>query len=92
MLKEKIKDLAEIDVQPLRKQLIAKKQLPTLVQAHIAKPDINSLSINNTKRIVALYRNPYIKSIRAIHSKNLPKRVLSTAQRNKGYPCAGSYR
>ncbi len=51
ILKEKIKDLAQIDVQPLRKRLIAKKQLPVLVQTHIAKPDITSLSINNSKAL-----------------------------------------
>ncbi len=86
MLKEKIKDLAEIDVQPLRKQLIAKKQLPTLVQAHIAKPDINSLSINNTKELsryietlilkayaqstVKTYRNEFYQLLKEI--KDIP--------------------
>jgi hypothetical protein len=37
ILKEKIKHIAEIDVQPLRQQLIAKKQLPALVQSHVIK-------------------------------------------------------
>ncbi len=36
ILKEKIRNIAEIDVQPLRKQLIARKQLPALVESHFA--------------------------------------------------------
>ncbi len=36
ILKGKIKDIAEIDVQPLRKQLIARKQLPALVESLFA--------------------------------------------------------
>lgn len=33
MLKEKINNIAEIDVQPLRQKLLAKKQLPVILQS-----------------------------------------------------------
>jgi len=91
ILKEKIKNIAEIDVQPLRERLIAKKQLPALVQAHIAKPDINSLSINNSNALecyietlilkayaqstIRTYRNEFYQLLKEI--KDIPVQDLT---------------
>lgn len=93
ILKEKIKNLAQIDVQPLRKQLIAKKQLPALVQSHIIKPDVSRLSINNTTALeryietlllkayaqstVRTYRNEFYQLLKEI--KDIPVQDLTIA-------------
>lgn len=91
ILKEKIRNIAEIDVQPLRKQLIARKQLPALVESHFAKPDISSISPNNKKALecyietlilkayaqstVRTYRNEFYQLLKEI--KDIPVQALT---------------
>ncbi len=91
ILKKRIRGIAEINVQPLRRQLIAKKQLPALVQSHLAKPDISSLSPNNTGALeryvetlilkayaqstVKTYRNEFYQLLKEI--KDIPVRDLT---------------
>jgi integrase/recombinase XerD len=91
ILKEKIKDIAEINVQPLREQLIAKKQLPALVQSHVIKPDVSWLSLNNTTALghyietlilkaysqstIRTYRNEFFQLLKEI--KDIPVQDLT---------------
>ena len=92
ILKEKIKDIAEVDVQPLRNRLLAKKQLPALVQSHLSKPDPSQLSLNNTQALerfietlilkaysqstIKTYRNEFFQLLREI--KDIPVQDLTS--------------
>ncbi len=72
ILAEKVKDVAELDVKELRKQLIAKKQLPAIVKSHTDKPDISLLCTANKEAldryietlVLKAYSNSTIKTYR----------------------------
>ncbi|WP_018616337.1 tyrosine-type recombinase/integrase [Segetibacter koreensis] len=51
ILKEKIRGIAELDVQPLREKLLAKKQLPVMVQSQLIKQDAVEFSANNLQAL-----------------------------------------
>ncbi|MGI8634269.1 MAG: hypothetical protein ACR2KZ_02585 [Segetibacter sp.] len=51
LLKEKIESIAVLDVTDLRRKLSDKKQLPSLVAVHTAKPDLHYLSANNREAL-----------------------------------------
>ncbi len=91
ILKEKVIALAEIDVQPLRKRLLAKKQMPAIVQSHLSKPDVSQLSVNNGQALerfietlvlkaysqstIRTYRNEFFQLLREI--KDIPVQNLT---------------
>lgn len=91
ILKEKVIALAEIDVQPLRKRLLAKKQMPAILQSHLSKPDVSQLSVNNAQALerfietlilkaysqstIRTYRNEFFQLLREI--KDIPVQNLT---------------
>jgi len=91
ILREKITNIAELDVQPLRQQLLSRKQLPAIIQSHISKPDTSQLSINNTEALkryietlilkayspstIKTYRNEFFQLLREI--KDIPVENLT---------------
>lgn len=91
ILKEKVIALAEIDVQPLRKRLLAKKQMPAIVQSHLSQPDVSQLSVNNGRALerfietlvlkaysqstIRTYRNEFFQLLREI--KDIPVQNLT---------------
>ncbi len=58
MLAEEVKYVAQLDVNELRQQLIAKKQVPAIVKSHTDKPDISQLCPANKEAL-----NTYIQTL-----------------------------
>lgn len=91
ILKNNVKNIAQVDVQPLRQQLLAKKQLPAIIQSHIHKPDNSVLSVNNMEALqrfietlilkaysqstIKTYRNEFFQLLKEI--KNIPVQDLT---------------
>jgi len=85
MLAAKVKDIAELDVQQLREQLTAKKQLPAMVQSHTNKPNISVLCPANKEALdryietlilkaysgstIKTYRNEFFQLLKEIKNK-----------------------
>lgn len=107
ILKEKVIALAEIDVQPLRKRLLAKKQMPAIVQSHLSKPDVSQLSVNNGQALerfietlvlkaysqstIRTYRNEFFQLLREI--KDIPVQNLTVDEiRRYMFYCFNKYK
>lgn len=85
MLAAKVKDIAELDVQQLREQLTAKKQLPAMVQSHTNKPNVSELCAANKEALdryietlilkaysgstIKTYRNEFFQLLKEIKHK-----------------------
>jgi integrase/recombinase XerD len=107
VLKEKTENLAVLDIQILREQLIAKKQLPALVSTHTGKPDIASLSANNTEALrcfietlllkaysqstVKTYRNEFYQLLKELKEIPVQNLTLETIRRYMLY-CINKYK
>ena len=91
LLREKTKDIAQTDVEPLRQKLLAKKQLPALVRNEVTKPAIQQLSQNNLQELersietlvlkayssstIKTYRNEFFQLLKEI--KEIPVQNLA---------------
>lgn len=97
ILAEKVKDTAELDVEELRQQLIAKKQLPAMINYHTRKPDISLLSPENKEALdryietlilkaysdstIKTYRNEFFQLLKEL--KSIPADTLNIERLKK---------
>lgn len=107
LLAAKVKDAAELDVEELRQQLIAKKQLPAIVKSHTDKPDISLLCPANKDALeryietlvlrayadstIKTYRNEFFQLLKEIKNKPVYGLTIDQIRRYMFY-CINHYK
>ncbi len=107
LLAVKVKDIAELDVEELRQQLIAKKQLPAIVKSHTDKPDISLLCPANKEALdryietlvlkayssstIKTYRNEFFQLLKEIKHKPVQDLTIDHIRRYMFY-CLDHYK